>query len=386
MTAKLHIEDYIYLTLQVEGKDVSNSLNMIYSISIHENIMQHVPVMQFTFTDFGNELVKKLALSEATKVKITVGKTQANAVPREFRLFGFKQVAQREGPKLVANFILDCPKFATSSVTESYEGKSSDVIQELAGKCGLTAKDPTKTNDKQVWLNFGSTRASFLDDMTMHSFKDESACMIQALTTEKKLIYKDAMEELTKDNAKVVFSLNAGKDQGKRTIQVREIRDVSTSGAMNNWFNYGWKYPEHSLKGKEKLNKTYKAKITSGKLPINSDVKGAVQHAKLEYCSRLDCRNTHDNYNTAYYNNLRGRGLLSNKIHILIEEPSKVDLLDLVEYKHKMVDGQMGKATGKYLITAKVIFVTNGSHYYEKLELTRAVITEPGATPLASSD
>jgi len=379
--AVTHIEGQIYLSLQIQNEEMPESPNLISVISINESVMQMTPVMQFTFNDMGNSLTRKLALTEGTKLKLLLGKYKESAIPREFRLFGFKQVPTREGPKLAANFIIDAPKYISGSYTEAFDGTSSDAIAQIASRCGLRS-DVTNTSDQMTWLNFGQTRAAFAEDIAMHGYINDSSCMYRALTSEKVLKYKDAMSELNTGKVKVTLGLNSIEGEADQVIQVRDIRDVSVSGAMNNWVNYGWKYPEHSLSGEEQLHSEYTAQTSGQYLPINSEIKGELDGARIEYCPKLDCRNTHKNYNKAYYINLRGKALLSERLHLLIEEPSNIQLLDVVEFRHTEADGHTGKATGKYIVTAKVTYIKNGSAYFEKLEICRASLKESGNTPL----
>lgn len=380
MAATTHIGNQIYMSLKIQDTDMTESPNLVSSITLCENVMQMTPVLQFTFNDLSSALVRDLALTEGTKFEIMLGKTQESAVTRKFRLFGMKKVDSREGPKIVANFILDCPKYITGTFTESFEGTSSAVMSEIASRCGLTA-DVSTTSDQQIWLNFGQTRAAFAEDVAIHGYANETSCMYRALTSEHVLVYKDAIGELNKGSPKITISLNAEDGAGK-IIQARDIRDVSVSGVMNTWLNYGWKYPEHSLSGDEQLNSEYNVQTTEQYLPINSEVKDEVKGARLEYCTKLDCRNTHKNYNKAYYINMRGRSLLAERMHVLIEEPSELQLLDVVEYRH--VDGaqRTGKATGNYIVTAKTVHIAPGGAYSEKLELCRASLREAGNTPL----
>lgn len=380
-SAVTSIDNQIYIELEIEGAKIPATPNLIGTISINESVMQMTPVMQLSLLDASGSLVRDLALTEGTKLKILLGKSKQSAIPREFRLFGVKQKATREGSGIVANFVLNAPKYVTESCTEAYEGNSSDVMTAIASKCNLKS-DVSKTNDYMTWLNFGQTRAAFAEDTAIHGYNDESSCMFRALTSRHVLRYKDAFDELAKTQPKRVFALNANNNDNS-VIQIRDIRDVSVSGVMNNWLNYGWKYIEHSRTGKEILHEQYKVKTAQKYLSINGDVKSNINgQTRVEYSSKLDCGNAHKNYHKAYYINLRGRALLGERLHILVEDPSDVQLLDIVEFRHRETDGHTGKAQGKYIVTAKVTYVANGLLYLEKIELCRAGLREAGNTNL----
>ena len=374
------VQDRLWMGFEIEGQSLPEIPNLVQSISIHESVNAATPVMQFTFSDQTRSMVKQLALTEGTKANLILGKYANDAATYGFRLFGLKHTAAAEGPKVVANFILDCPEYLTGAYTEGYEGTSSSVIAKIADKCGFTPV-VSATSDAMNWLNFGQTRAAFTEDIAIHGYGEDSGCMFRALTSKKALVYKDAFFEINSTPPDLVLALN--NVQGSDIIQVRDTRNVSVSGVMNSWVNYGWQYTEHSLKGKAKVNDKYDVQTSEAFLPINSDVKSAIDgQTRVEYCRKLDCRNTHDNYNKAYYNNMRGRALLGERMHLLIEEPSDLQLLDTVEYRQWDSDGTQGKDTGVYNVTGKVAYVTHGSFYYEKLEICRAALRENGATNL----
>jgi hypothetical protein len=376
------IKNQIYVEIKVQDQKMPMTPNMIDTLSMNESISSMTPTAQLTFTDLKHSMVRDMALVEGTKITVLSGKFQDSAVPRKYRIFGIKQVSTREGPKLVVNCVYDAPEYITGSYTEAFKGTSSSVIEKIAKKCSLKA-DVTSTSDDMTWLNFGQTRAAFTEDIAIHGYNGESSCMLRGLTSSGIVRYKDAIEELNKTKPKVTLALNITKGGTSKLILVRDIRDVSVSGAMNSFVNYGWKYPEHSLKGKEILHEKYKAKTTEKYLPINSEIKGKISNqTRVEYCTKLDCRNTHDNYHKAYYINMRGRALLCERLHLLIEEPSEIQLMDIVEFKHAETDGHVGKGSGNYFVTAKVVYITNGSQYFEKLELCRAAVRESGNTQL----
>ena len=84
----------------------------------------------------------------------------------------------------------------------------------------------------------------------------------------------------------------------------------------------------------------------------------------------------------AFYQNMRGRALFSEKQHVLLEEPSGIEILDPVRYEYTDSDDEKARTSGIYVVSAKTIYVTNGSMYNEKLELIRPSLIMAGNTPL----
>lgn len=382
--AQLHITNQIYLTLAIQNQDFGGVSNLISTISINESVMFVAPIMQFTFDDTSSELVRSLALTEGTKLKLMLGKVPENSTERKFRLFGFNQHPTRLGPQIVANFIFDCPQYITGSYIESFEDVSSAMMQKIASSCSLKSS-VDDTNDSMVWLNFGQTRATFVEDCAMYGYVDDSSCMFRAVTSEGVLLYYNMAKRLNENEPVAYFDLNVRDDTAATDAPafiVRDLRDISSAGAMNSWINYGWNYIQHSMTGKEVVHSKYDAQTKGKYLPINKEVKDLIHASKVEYCPKLDCGNTHPKYIKAYYNNMRGKALMSEKIQVLIESVSNVQLLDVVEYRHIETDGNAGKASGKYIVTSKVTYIKGGVAYYEKFELCRASLKEAGNTPL----
>jgi hypothetical protein len=179
-------------------------------------------------------------------------------------------------------------------------------------------------------------------------------------------------------------------------VLVRETRNVSATGMVNTWLNYGHKVYYHSFSGTPtKLEKLDFDKSGGTFLPINSDTVTRVSGtARIEYGSRIDCgseegkpgNNVHFNYNQAVYQNLRFLALFSERVHVLVDDQTDLHCLDCVEYiQHDFVDGKYEinpKTSGNYLISAKTLFVKSGQNYVEKFELIRPTITQNGSTNL----
>lgn len=382
--AVLDIKDQLYLDIKIGGESLPDSPSIVSNLSIHDNANAMTPTMQMRFTDLQRILTGSFALTEGTQLSLMLGKTRDSAVTRNYRLFNIPKQNSSNSSTILANFVLDVPKYITGSVTEAYEGTSAEALSQLAKTCGLKSLC-SKTTDHQIWYNFAQTRASFAEDVAVHGYNNGSSCMFRALTSQGVLLYKDVFYELNHTKPKITFGLNSIEQSKSSTrhINVRDFRDISSSGMMNTYVNYGWTFVEHSLTGKQKINNALPVKMRNPFLPINADVKKIVGNSKIEYCKMLDCRNTHANYNKAYYENIRGRALLSNKITILIEEVSGVNLLDIVEFRSLNEDGNKNNASGSYFVTAIVpVVAASGSYYAEKLELCRPTITEAGITPL----
>lgn len=217
--------------------------------------------------------------------------------------------------------------------------------------------------------------------------------MARVVTDKKKMLYKDLFEEIQQE-PKATFCMNTKTGKGK-LIAVRESKEASVSGVMNGWLNYGFTYIHHTLEGTTVKIDRVNPRKTGPYLPINSEVKGEVGDiSRVEYCARLDCgskegkpgNNVHPYYNQAYYQNLRYLALFGEKIHVITDEQTGIELFDCVEFQQADQIGKKfesnPKLSGTYIVSNKVIFVKVGIRYCEKFELIRPCITEAGKTPL----
>jgi hypothetical protein len=383
MASVLHIDKYVYFQLDIESEQMPPSFNLVGTVSIIENISMATPVLRLTFDDPA-ALARSLALTEGTRAELLFGKDKETAQKYNFRLFGVKQEPVHSGQVLIATFIVDAPKYLTGVATEAFKGTSATAMGELAQKAGLTYDGPDSTDDYMTWLNVCETRASFAEDMAMHGYVDEHSCMLRALTAKRQLKYKNLTEEIRKPG-KFSFLLNTDPSSAKegKHVLVQEMRDASTGGVMNSWLNYGWNYHYHSLKGEQQTVDKAPIRPNGKYLPINSDVKKEVEDkTRVEYYGRLDCGNTHDNYVKAKYLNMRNLALFSERVHLITPDFTGAELLDPALVEHLEQDGNRGKNSAKYLISAKTSHLAHGSRYAERFELMRASLEIAGNTPL----
>ena len=84
-----------------------------------------------------------------------------------------------------------------------------------------------------------------------------------------------------------------------------------------------------------------------------------------------DYGNTSDKYDKGIYQNFRGLNTFTNIVYVLIMEASEVNLLDVVTYNegNSTSGSSVSAVNGNYFVTGKTRLI-QGTHYYEKLELS----------------
>lgn len=390
------IQDRIFVDILIDNKPLPQGFNSLSSIVMVEGNGLPFPQMRGIFNDFQGTLTNTLALTEANEIIITVGKSpqDVKTVSRQYRLFGMKQLPSAFGPQLKIVATYDAPAFITANVRESYEGSTSKVLKEVAGKCALTYSGPEefngkKLNDRQVWLNVCKNRSSFVFDIVRHGFIDAQSAVSATLTSLGELRYRNFMDciEVPKEKIKYVFVHNippGNDDQGRSIYWVRQAKDRSTAGLTNNWVNYGSTRSTHTLSGTPDVEDTVDVNTSGGFLPINSQVKSTVQRSRVD-ASHFDCGNTHPKYERALYQNIKLLALFSERMSLLVYEPTDVQLYDTVIYKQadtKIEDPV--KNTDIYIVIGKSIMVKAGKSYAERIEIARMSLTTKGETPLVT--
>lgn len=398
----ISIKDTFYLRLLVEGAELETNDTSFDKISVIEAVSEVAPTLQLSIFDNTGNFSRSKALVEGTKFHIEFSKgIDKPHYQGDFRLFGMRN---HEGPfsgqmwDLV--FLLDVPLYALQSCSEAYtKGKepifSYEAMQMLAGKAGLSYEGVTNTDDKQRWLCVAQTRARMAEYIASVGYISDSSCMLHCCTSDKKLLYWDIIER-SKMAPVANFLHNTPKEDAIATPHlVRETKSVSLSGFFNSWLNYGATSTSHSLGGISGDISDMNAAKTGPYLPINSDVKGNVKVARMDYFNRLDpgsshsdenANNIHPNYHKSYYQNTRYKSMFTERLNILTEEQTAINLLDPVEYTQRdLIRGKYEinpRTSGRYIVTGKTRHGKAGSNYYEKFELMRSHITQRGLTNL----
>ena len=390
MEGVLNIEDLVYVKIKFEDESADASTNLIRGFILEEGVACAVPLLQIQFSNMGLEYSRnQFALNDGTKCAITIGMTPSDAVEKKYRLFGTRQVQHTGGSVIHANFILDVPTYISGVYRESFDDISSNVMGSVAGLGGLGYEGPTTpTCDKQVWLNICQTRSAFAEDIALHGYQSDTSTMLRVVTSEKKLLYKNLFEELQKGEKATFKNSSPAGEGGANPINCSQIKPYSGSSVYNNWVNYGYTHTHHSLTGEQQDVKDFKAqKGDCGNLPINAEVKGKINDlSRIEYDFRLDCGNVHRNYVKAMYQNLRGRGVFSQRCYAVMGCPSGVNLLDPVKvYVKENLDDQLQEdryINGKYLVTRKTIVLGQANLYNERIECSRPGVSVAGRTKL----
>lgn len=392
----LVIPDIAYVSLVIDSVEISGSPNAINTIFLSEGNGAAVPALKIILNDPLSQFNSEKTFSDGNLIELNIAKspTDAQASPRKYRIYSTHYSNAYTGPLVTIVGILDAPKYIAAAKREAFKGNSSEALAAVANDSGLTYDGPQNFNgkvpkDQQTWLNVCKNRAMFVLETSRRGWIDEHSCMAAIVTSYGVLRYRNLSDVINEkaDKIKYAFLYNcvaSSEEKQKKVYNVRETMDRSSSGFAAHWQNYGSKRVINKLDGTpDKVDQLQV--ITPGSyLSLNSEVKKDVQKARFDYAP-IDCGNTHDKFEHAVYQNIKLLALFSEKISVLVDVVTDVQLFDPVIYRQADINEQKQiKTSDIYIVIGKVVQLSGGVFYHERLELARMSLTMKGSANLAS--
>lgn len=391
MQATLNIEGLAYCSIDIEGSSVPPSMNMLSSILIMEGFGMGLPVLQLILNDEKESLSKELAIADGSRIVIRLGKDTKNIRECPFRVFGWRRSQGSGGPRLEIVGLLDVPLWGAGAFTEAYHMSSSELMAQIAQKCGLKYEGPKQnTDDLMTWINLNTTRLSFTEDVAIRGYTSETSCMARIVTADKKLKYKNLFDILNEASTHTfVHDTTGGGGTEGKSVPVREARDASASGLGAHHINYGQKHYQHSGTGTDVEILKLTAPLLGTSLPLNKDVlqqlieRGSkVTHSGFDpgTAPSMDAA-VHQFYENAYYQNLRFLSLFSERVTLLTDQCTDVETFNPVAYLLKSDKSGTSQArddvSSKYVHGGKTMQIKNGSKFAEAHYLYRPFLSTP---------
>lgn len=389
MRASLNIDGISFCTLEIEGANMPPSPNLVENIWIMEGFGMGLPTMKLSLFDENETLSRDLNLKNGTAIRLRLGKSAANAPEYDFRVFGWKRPNNSQGKVLHIVCLLNKPKFGAGAYCEVFEGTSANVMQQLAELSALLFEGPSEAPvDTQQWINLNNTRISFSEDVAMRGFTNPQSCMARVVRADGTLVYKDLIKVL-QEQPKFKLVHNSNGTSGGTAISVRAARDSSASGLFTHFVNYGHKLFMHSFDGDDSSIESMDVNAGGAGLPVNTEVLAEIKErgARVSYSGfdfgtgPEDGFNYHENYEQAYYQNVRLLALFSEKVVAIADSVTDIKSLTSIDFEQgSNAKGQTAPndVAGRYLVGGKTIVIKNGTKYAEVFYLHRPFITEEG--------
>lgn len=369
-----------FCDIKIEGTTLK-SPGLINEVTIIENNTFPVANAQMRLIDETGYIEKELAIQDGTKVQISLSTSREKAVPQDFVVFNTRFVRNQNSIILDCNLILDVPNYYAKSVRDAIDGSSSDAISEIAGKSGLEF-DGDNTDDKQIWLGFG-TAASYARSIADCGYVDDTSFMSLAVTADKKLLYKNITELMSKEADKIAY-IGKGKEGD---LRISESKFYNSAGLRNNWLAYGHYNFFNDVEGEFLENTSSEISKNEGYLQLNSAVKSDIEYSRID-SYEFDCGNVNKNYQKAKYQNLKNKALYSQSGALLVHaraidlnlfDTVFVDMLDNIHGQNEHPD-----KSGKYVVFSKVRVLRGGTRYAERVDIMRNFVKEHGLSSLVA--
>lgn len=399
MEAVLHVDKLAYCKLEIEDSNMPPSMNLIDNIMIQEGMGIAIPTLTLRLMDQTGTLQTDMNLVQGTKCSISIAKrgTEDQIIKRNFSLWGMKRGVTEAGPHIHAVFTMDVPKWIAGVYCENFRATSDEAMAQMAGSSGLRYDGPDSTDDMMNWLNVNTTRSSFSEDVAMRGYASNTSCMNRVVTMDSDLRYKDLYKQMQEEPV-ATFLLNTDHEGQNNPYYVQETQESSSSGAMAHWFNFGQIQHEHTLDQKgQQITDRILAPILGDAFPISDRVKGLISDAVAARVTYTGFdpgtepnpgSNVHENYERAFYQNLRSLGLFSERLRSLVTTFTEIKTFDCIEYKQNDPAGNQlipsKTLNGKYLVAGKTIVIKNGHSYSETFDLIRPYVSNPGESEQAS--
>lgn len=332
-----------------------------------------LPTVHFAVSDAQHTL-DKVSLQDGIPMTVAIKAQSGQTKYYSFRKFHHKKVFNGTCFTYEIDGYLNYPTFWTGTSTQSIQGPSSDVMQQIATTCGFQYNGVT-TNDTQVWVQRNRTYGEFAKTITERGYIDDGSYLVSGVDPTGTLFYKD-VNNLAPSKINIVLGqLISG------SYTAMEYHPIANSGLTNKMQGYQHTRFDQSMVGStaESLSTSYDQITFTPDVPgyyVNQTISQQISTGYKSF-GGIDVGNTHDAYEKAIYQNRRFASLFSLGVEFIMYTPTELTLFDRFTFA---VDTESQKQdvpyAGTYTIAAKAIFIT-GATYAEKLLGVRQGVNVP---------
>lgn len=341
--------------------DTLNTLNYLHIAWWTRGIL---PTFKLGLFDARHSL-DKTELQDGIPIRIVVKPLSSLTVTYNFRKFHSTKQFTGTGFEYNIDGYLDFAKYWTGTSNQGIRGTSNDVLQQIATTCGFQYSG-TSTNDSQLWMQRNRTFGEFANKIKARGYASPTSYMELGINPDGTMLYKD-ISNLPAPTATLVLGQYT---QGNTTVV--DYHPSAKSGISNKMTGYQNTRYDQSLVGQTLSDPNATVTFTpDAKSPLfNSTVQTQVARGYQSF-GGIDVGNTHENYETAVYQNRRFANLYSLDVEFLIQTPTNFRIFDTFTFS---VDQEANKQdvayAGTYIIVGKTLAI-NGANYAEKILGTR---------------
>jgi hypothetical protein len=359
------VADRIEVSLYIDNQEFPlDSLNILNYLHIGWWTRGLLPTVNLSVFDARHTL-DLVPLQDAIPLRITIKAYQGQTMTFNFRKFNHKKEFMGNGFSYIFDGYLDSPKYWSGTSLGGIQGTSNDALSQIASTCGLKY-DGQSTNDSQIWMPRNRTYGEFAESISRRGYASSTSYMELAVTSDGVMRYKDVNSLPAPQTTIILGQFQQG------ALTAADYQPNAQSGLNNKMTGYQNTRYAQSMTGPtlSSANSTLQFTPDSRSPLFNDAMQAGVQRGYQSY-GGIDVGNTHENYETAVYQNMRYANLYSLDVAFLLNTPSALQPLDTFTFS---VDQEVNKTdvayAGTYIVVGRAILV-QGANYAEKILGTR---------------
>lgn len=367
----VEVQDKVSVSLFIDGEEVLfGRANTLHSLQVSESVDLSVPMLHLSLSDQYEQISSEGMMADGALIRVVLhprtdaSKTKLDAT---FRLNSVNRTTEGGITKVSLDAYLDVPLYWHAASSREFKGTSSACLSSLAADCGMDS-EVDSTCDAQTWYPAQTVNHLWARQVSQHGFKSSSSCMQLAVTANKRLLYKDLnLSRPHKDRMSYV-------EVRPEYILVTDAAPSIRSGTSNHVGGYYYGRVRQSIKsGVQVMSQVSAPKARGDKsLMVNKTLHSKVELGRTRFAP-IDVGNTHDNYESAYHQNLRLKSLYAASMAVLTPECTDLQLLDWVQFAVDSNYGSMASFSGLYQVMSKAS-ILRGTDYVERFELGRRAL------------
>ncbi len=356
------VDNRLNISIYFDGVEYpTDSVNVVQWISVTQRIGTVLPTCHVGILDVMGVLTLRKMIYDAAAVRITVQALGSSATSvYNFRIFQHKTRPSMAGAMWEFDGYLDNQEYWLQVTNKPLNGTSQQVISQVAQTCGLQFKGDT-TGDQMLWIPGNKTYGEFVSYIAQRGYVNTGSCMVQGVTLDGILVYKD-FNTLGDPIRNIGFgSLTTG------VLPITDFHVHSNSGFHNKISGYTSErhVPSGMVDQSVVDNTTFKS---DSRVPnINLDTRTTMNRGAQAYAP-LDFGNVHSKFEDAYYQNIRLAGLYNMTIDMLSIFRTGLNIFDVVNVTlPNPATGEQDQQTSGALKLIACTQYIQGTNYYELL-------------------
>lgn len=365
------VEGKIEVSLFINNQEFPlESINTLNFLKIAWTTRGLLPLCHFSIFD-GLHTLDQLELQDGIPLRITLKPLASPTVTYNFRKFHHTKDFNGNGFIYEVDGYLDFPLYWAGTSIAGIQGSSSSALQQIAQKCGMSFSG-SSTSDAQLWMPRNRTYGEFANSIKKRGFATPNSYMELGVNPDGSMIYRDVTQLPAPTQTVILGEYQSG------SYTAADYNPKAKSGLVNKMTGYNNTRFAQSMVS-DKLS------VANSNVTFTPDVPGYFLNSTLQQqVSRgyqsfggIDVGNTHPNYETAIYQNMRIANLYSLDVEFLIQTPTTFKLLDTLTFA---VDSDTNKQdvayAGTYIVGGRALLVS-GAQYAEKILGVRTGVNTP---------